>query len=281
LKRLISSGFNDRPSGFFFVTSTAPGVDVLPWDPSFCSHKSGRPCSGKIGCRVYGADAAKWNGHAPQAWSWLVTEVRRLLPDVDVQFWKCWETQDRGMLHLHGILWALGVTEDRMRRVWAEALRHVYDVGGGYSFGWGSEQSCDRIGSKLNVEELMEILDPPEVMELLEADESKEKAKFVRYGAKYCTKGGERAATINRTTGEIRRDGSGYRTWSASARWGHRMKAIKAQQRAWAAEAAAQATAALGPAAGAEGALDPDSDFYATVELLLSVFDAVEVPTGV
>jgi len=90
LKRLISSGFTGRPSGFFFGTLTAPGIDVLPWDDSACSHRPGVPCSGKRGCRVHSLDVARWNGHAPQAWSWFVTASRRELAGVDVQFWKCW-----------------------------------------------------------------------------------------------------------------------------------------------------------------------------------------------
>jgi len=121
LKRLISSGFTGRPSGFFFGTLTAPGIDVLPWDDSACSHRPGVPCSGKRGCRVHSLDVARWNGHAPQAWSWFVTASRRELAGVDVQFWKCWETQDRGALHCHAIVWAQGVSEARLREAWNAA----------------------------------------------------------------------------------------------------------------------------------------------------------------
>jgi hypothetical protein len=201
-----------------------------------------------------------------------MTEIRRELPGVDVQFWKCWETQDRGVLHLHAILWALGVSEKRMRAVWESVLRKVYEMESGYRFQWGTEQTLDAIASKLDVAELIDMhgYDPDEAeAEKAEADEG-ERLKFIRYGAKYCTKGGKRAVTINRLTGEIRENGGGYRTWSASARWGLRMKVIRAQQRDWAQQAAAQSASGKGDGAagsstgdGGAGALDSSSDFYA------------------
>jgi hypothetical protein len=281
LKRLIGSGFDGRPSGFFFVTATAPGADRLPWDTSKCSHGDRVKCSGKLGCRVHEVEAAKWNSHAPQAWSWAMTELRRVLPGVDVQFWKCWETQTRGVLHLHAIVWALGVSEKTMRWAWAQALDHVYDVGR-YRFAWGDQRSCDRIGSKLNVDAVMREhgLDEGEAVDVVLADADEQQRRFVRYGAKYCTKGGERASVVNRTTGEVRRDGSGYRTWSASARWGDRMHAIRAEQRAWASAEAAQLACAPG-AAGAAGALDPEPDFYAAEMLVRDLLGGVEDATAV
>ena len=98
-------------------------------------------------------DAVWWNGCAPQGWSWLMTEIRRRLGD-GVQFWKCWETQERGLLHLHAILWAPGVTEAHMRAVWQSALSHVYSLSGGV-WGWGPQQRLDRIGAKCTVAQLM------------------------------------------------------------------------------------------------------------------------------
>jgi hypothetical protein len=82
------------------------------------------------------------------------------------------------------------------------------------------------------------------------------------YGAKYCTKGGKRAVTLCTATGEMRDDGRGYRTWSASRSWGQRMKSIREEQRVW---AAAEASARSVPPAAA-GRLDPETDFYATGE---------------
>lgn len=276
LKRLIGSGFADRPSGFFFNTATAPGADVLPWDESVCNHSPALSCSGKLGCRVERISGAVWNGRAPQVWSWVMTEIRRELKGVDVQFWKCWETQDRGLLHLHAIIWAQGVSERRMKRIWRQVLAKVYDMDGGYRFQWGTQQSCDAIGSKLDVVELVEEMGftVDQAVEEVQADAERQQLKFIRYGAKYCTKGGKRAATVNRATGEIRIDGQGYRTWSASARWGLRMKQIRQSQRDWAQQAATAGAASTGTAepglvggdAGG-GALDSSSDFYAGVSV--------------
>lgn len=278
LKLLIGSGFADRPTGFFFVTGTAPGARVLPWDTSRCNHGD-RPCSGKdFGCQVERLAAARWNGFAPQVWSWMVTEIRRLLPGVDVQFWKCWETQKRGVLHVHAIIWALGVSEARMAKIWRKVLKTAYKMDGGYLFQWGKEQSCDAIGSKSSVEELIELhgFTPEEAEESVRAADESERLRFIRYGAKYCTKGGLRASTVNRVTGEIRDDGRGYRTWSASGGWGLRMKQIRAAQKDWAQKAATAAsggggTAVTATGAAAGGALDTNPDFYAGVGVTESI----------
>ena len=50
---------------------TAPGADLYPFDPRFCSHSPSQRCSGEIGCRV-AADVAKaFNAHAGKWWSEL------------------------------------------------------------------------------------------------------------------------------------------------------------------------------------------------------------------
>ena len=267
LKVLIASGFSDRPSGFFFGTLTAPGADVLPWDRSVCSHKPDRPCSGKIGCRVVASDMAAWNTCAPQAWSWFVTYLRRLLDGHDVQFWKCWETQERGALHAHAIVWAAGVSEQRFRAAWNEAADQSWRVEH-YRFAWGTERDVQRIGSTASLGEIIAEMEcsNAEAVEHLDALDAEVQRKFVRYGAKYCTKGGKRAATYSRTTGELRTDGSGYRTWSASGHFGLRMKQVRANQQAYCiaqgAGAGAGSSLPSGSAPGGAAALDPQTDFY-------------------
>lgn len=278
LKRLIGSGFADKPTGLFFGTGTAPGSDVLPWDESVCNHSADLACSGKLGCKVERVAAAMWNGAAPQVWSWLMTEIRRLLPGVDVQFWKCWETQDRGMLHMHAIIRANGVSAARMAKVWSEALDTAYSVNG-YRFVWGKQRTLDAIGSKNSVSDIIDSfgMSPDEALEVLEVEDEAERLKFLRYGAKYCTKGGRRASTVNRRTGEIRDDGAGYRTWSASSRWGATMKQIRAAQRAWIeSQAAGVGGSASDPhsAAGSEATLDTSMDIYAGVGSLVLDFDS-------
>jgi hypothetical protein len=270
LKVLIASGFSGRPSGFFFGTLTAPGADVLPWDKSRCRHPADRPCSGKIGCQVVDRLAAAWNTCAPQAWSYFVTYLRRELKGHDVQFWKCMETQERGLLHAHAVIWCPGVTQARFRAAWNAAADASLVIAGHYQFAWGTERDVQRIGCKDSVPEIIERTGMSEFdarSYVAEAD-TKEQQKFTRYGAKYCTKGGKRACTYSRRTGELRGDGRGYRTWSASSRWGLRMKQVRSGQRAFAIAQGATAAGASGlpplggGAPGGAAALDPHPDFY-------------------
>jgi len=112
-----------------------------------------------------------------------------------------------------------------------------------------------------------------DAVEFVAEDTANEQRRFVRYGAKYCTKGGVRATVCNRRTGELLRNGRGYRTWSASSRWGDRMKAIRAAQKAWALTSgqSAQPMTLVAP-----GALDPDTDFYAPGEAQTILDEAAE-----
>jgi len=128
--RVLRSGFNgDRPDGFFFVTLTAPGVDGgLVWDQS-CGHLEGE-CSGEKGCKVERLPMAQWNRTAPQRWSWFMTEMRRQLKR-DVQFAGTWETQARGALHRHVLIWCPGVTDRRFRAA-VRLCAHRYGFGKQY-----------------------------------------------------------------------------------------------------------------------------------------------------
>jgi hypothetical protein len=267
LRRLIRSGFTGRPTGFFLATGTAPGVHRT------ANGADGIPADDLVA-------AAWWNGAAPQAWSWLVKEIRKLLPGHDVQFWKCWETQKRGLLHVHALIWCEGVTEDRMREVWEEARSHVYNVAGGV-WGWGPQGPLDRIGTRVTVAELMQHMDEDQANSWWNELESKAIGHAAMYGAKYCTKGGKRAVTLNTSTGEIRHDGRGYRTWSASSRWGQRMLAIRAEQRAWAASAGRVTKSPDGAVAGSEATLDPDTNFYAASQLSGALPDPISGPAAV
>jgi hypothetical protein len=88
-------------------------------------------------------------------------------------------------------------------------------------------------------------------------------ARRAGYCAAYCTKGGDRATTLDVTTGELR--AGGYGPWSASRSWGQTMKSIRAEQLAWVQDqrAAAESPATAGP--GGVAALDLNSDIYATL----------------
>lgn len=73
---------------------TAPGQDVLPWD--------------ETGRRVCEAEAREWNETAPARWSALYDAARRraraavpVAPGEWALWFKAWEYQKRGVLHLH------------------------------------------------------------------------------------------------------------------------------------------------------------------------------------
>ncbi len=240
----MRSGFNgDRPEGFFFVTLTGLGADVLPWDTSLCGHSSdGGECSGDQGCKSERYSAALWNQTAPQRWSWFVTEMRRQLK-ADVQFCGAWETQKRGVLHRHTLMWSPGVTKGRFKAAVRLSAHR-----------WGFGRQID--------------------VQAIRGSDGREMARKAGYCAKYATKGGDLGVSLNPETGEIKQ--GGYRRWSASRRWGTTMRCIREERVRWATANAASgasgtgaATAArpAGGAAGAAGALDLEHEIYATTDV--------------
>jgi hypothetical protein len=50
---------------------TAPGADLYPFDPRFCSHSPSKRCSGAIGCKVAPDVAEAFNRNAGRWWSEL------------------------------------------------------------------------------------------------------------------------------------------------------------------------------------------------------------------
>jgi hypothetical protein len=99
--RVGRSGWLDRPTDRgYFVTLTAPGEDVLPWDTAQCVHDDDVSCSGSLGCRCEVGSLAAWHADLGQRWSWFVLYLRREL-GVDVQYFKAFEAQRRGAQHAH------------------------------------------------------------------------------------------------------------------------------------------------------------------------------------
>jgi hypothetical protein len=247
----------DRPSGFFFVTLTGPGRSVLPWDTSLCGHAPGE-CSnaphvrpeGSGVCVVERMRAALWNGRCPRRWNEWITDLRRVL-DRDVQYCGSWETQTRGVLHRHVLLYVEGVTESYLQQVGRRiAIR----------LGFGKQFDVDSISSGESV------------------------ARTAGYIASYVTKDGDELATcVHPRTGEITQ--AGYRRWSCSRSWGTTMRAVREERRAWIVGrndgggglGPVVGAADAGPAAGAAGALDSEQESYALIDLLRSVLGAVEV----
>lgn len=239
------SGWIDNPRDRgYFVTLTAPGAKVLPWDTSKCGHGPGE-CSGSLGCVVDEYALAAWHDSLPQRWSWFMTDLRREL-GIDVEFFKTYEPQQREALHIHSMMRPEGVVTDRRFRA---ALRLC-------AARWG-------FGSQLDVQ-------------MVDLSDDRDVARKAGYCAKYASKSADSLPAITRlniSTGEVRQ--GGMRSWSASWNWGETMKAIAARRRAWAVgnggtRGNASASSLGGPtgptAAVANGnRLDPQLNFYAAL----------------
>lgn len=241
------SGWIDNPADRgYFITLTAPGADVLPWDRSRCSHSPGVPCSGSIGCQVESLALALWHDGVGQRWSWFMTEVRRL-SGVDVQFFKTWELQRRGALHLHSMMRPDGVISDRRFRAAIRLAASRYGFGGQVD------------------------------VQVFSLSDTEAAARSAGYVAKYASKSADDLPTVarcDRYTGEIRP--VGLRSWSSSRRWGDTMASIRLRRCQWAATTAA-GTVAGDPTPGAAvgGALDSNQGIYANGDQSGSVLVSV------
>ena len=61
-RRVFKAAIASWPGLSTMVTVTAPGQDVLPYDPALCTHPPGEKCAGKAkGCRVYEHLAVDFN----------------------------------------------------------------------------------------------------------------------------------------------------------------------------------------------------------------------------
>jgi len=226
-----------------FVTFTAPGVDVLPWDKSLCSHRKGVRCSGKLGCRARVDELQVWNDSLGQRWSWLVTYVRRAFPGVDVQFFKAVEPQKRGALHLHVMFRLSGMVDfERFEAVMREVAAR---------WGFGPETDVQRV--KLG--------------------DGREVARTAGYVSKYAAKLADTDRSfVNTATGEIVT--LRCRAWSKSGDWGDTMRGIAERRCDYArahvggqvAPPGVTATAAPGGSAATD--LDLNSDCYTTGPIL-------------
>lgn len=238
------SGWIDQPGDRgYFVTLTPPGADVLPWDRSLCHHSDGVPCSGSIGCKAEHGALAEWHGRVGQRWSWFMTELRRL-SGVDVQFFKTWELQRRGALHLHSMMRPDGMISDRRFRACIRLAASRYGFGGQVD------------------------------VQVFSLSDTQAAARSAGYVAKYASKSSDDLCTVDRVdfdTGEFMP--VGLRSWSSSRRWGDTMASIKLRRCQWATAAAAAAGAPATADDAAGIGLDLNQGIYANGDT--SVFDLV------
>ena len=116
---------------------TAPGSDLYPFDPRFCSHSPSQRCSGALGCRVDPAAAAAFNKRAGEWWSQLhrAAKVRadRETGHKGKLLARVWEKQKRGLAHVHGVI-GVGTADER---AWAGAyVMALRELAPRYGFGF-------------------------------------------------------------------------------------------------------------------------------------------------
>jgi len=120
---------------------TAPGADLYPFDPRFCSHSPSQRCSGALGCRVDPDLALAFNRHAGKWWSEL-HRAAKVRADRATGFkgklaCRVWEKQKRGLAHLHGVISVESPTHRRWAEAYVTALREMAPrYGFGFVDGW-------------------------------------------------------------------------------------------------------------------------------------------------
>jgi hypothetical protein len=175
----------------YFLTLTAPGVrDHKRW------YQGVRP-SRRVdcGCHLHGFTDGQWNAQESACWNRLRTAMTR---DRSIIFAGAVETQERGMLHRHVLVFAdEGLDYDDVQTL---------AVAAGY-------------GCVLDIEPVR----------------SAEKA--ARYISKYVTKSASGRAVVpweklDPETGELHGKRATYRLWSSSRKWGVTMKQMRSDMAA-------------------------------------------------
>jgi hypothetical protein len=120
---------------------TAPGGDLYPFDPQFCSHSPSQRCSGRLGCRVAPDVAQAFNRIAGTWWTQLhraaKTRADRACGHKGKVAARVWEKQKRGLAHLHGVVSVASPAEVRWAESYITALRELAPrYGFGFVDGW-------------------------------------------------------------------------------------------------------------------------------------------------
>jgi hypothetical protein len=120
---------------------TAPGADLYPFDPRFCSHRPVTRCSGALGCRVDPRVAEAFNRRAGKWWSELHRAAKmradRATRQKGTLLARVWEKQKRGLAHVHGVLAVTTPAEQEWARAYLGALRELAPrYGFGFVDGW-------------------------------------------------------------------------------------------------------------------------------------------------
>jgi histone H3/H4 len=106
--RLLRQNLRSWSGGVSMVTLTAPGADLLPWDPVQCKVQREHEHAGPLGCRVERSAAAEWNAQCARNLSKLIRQARKYAKrrsrgTVTVLAYVL-ERQERGLFHPHVVL---------------------------------------------------------------------------------------------------------------------------------------------------------------------------------
>lgn len=176
----------------YFLTLTAPGTRTHKrWQQGKQQGRQRKDCD----CHRHGLSDGLWNAGESGDWNRLRTALTR---DRTVTFAAAVETQKRGMLHRHVLLFSDGPLF--FEEVQAQALAAGY--------------GC-----------------------IVDLEPVRSSAKAARYISKYVSKSsGERSQVawehLDSDTGEVIGKRATYRLWSSSRDWGVTMREIKATQTA-------------------------------------------------
>ena len=138
-RRLLENLRPLRMTVMFSVT--APGSDLYPFDPRFCSHRPVVACSGRLGCRVAPEAARAFNLKAGRWWSELHRAASKRAKDITGFKGRLrarvWEKQQRGLAHVHGVLSVATPQELAWAKSYVEALTELAPrYGFGFVDGW-------------------------------------------------------------------------------------------------------------------------------------------------
>lgn len=139
----LKAGLAEWEGETTIATLTAPGADVLPWDPSRCKVRGPHKHSGPAGCQVEPWAAAEWNRTTNKRLSKLIhtasSRVRRARvgsPDVLAIVLEL----KRGVFHAHIVLGYEGCTRHALE-LFLDALD---ELRGEYEFGTSKRGGFDR-----------------------------------------------------------------------------------------------------------------------------------------
>ena len=193
-RRIQISEVTGIQSKLIWYTLTGQGQDHLPFDKELCTHPLGWTCKVELGCRHNFIELSLYNFNFKKAHNRFIEAIRDRFPELDLAYLKTLETQERGVLHVHGFI--VGNFPSNFD------FQNFFESASQVAIGWD-------FGEKQN----WQVLNPVNHL------------NKISYVTKYITKKDKLAWTLNPETGEIKK--GAYHLITKSQNWGRTMKDIK------------------------------------------------------